>query len=291
MLKREIKVFNEVYHYLDEGDKDVLLLIHGNMSSSLHFQPIWDELKKDYRVIAPDMRGFGDSTYHKPIQSLEDLSKDLLEFLRQLKITSCTVLGWSTGGAVALKMAALQPETIKGVILVESCSYRGYPIYKKDANYQPVLNSFYDSKEEMANDPVQVKPMVDVFETGNKQMMKAVWDQAIYTVNKPKEEQSELFLTETMKQRNIVDIDYALTTFNMSNFTNGVTLGDDSIKDVTCKVLSIWGEKDIVVLEYMVDETVEALSNVKKVTLQNSGHNPFIDQPKEMIRLIKEFTS
>ena len=75
----------------------------------------------------------------------------------------------------------------------------------------------------------------------------------------------------------------------MSNFSNGVTTGDNSIMDVDQEVLSIWSEKDAVVLEYMVDETIEALKNATKVVLANSGHSPLVDQPDKLADLIDKF--
>lgn len=290
MNKKYIDTNQEKIYYLDEGNgTEVLVLIHGNMSSSIHFKPLIELLQNEYRIIVPDMRGFGDSTYNKPINSLQDLGEDIFVLLDALEIESYSLLGWSTGGAVAMSMAAKRQEQVNKLVLLESCSYRGYPIFKKNAEGQPLIGEYYSSKKEMSLDPVQVLPMVQVFESGNTLVMKAVWDQAIYTVNKPTPEEDALYLSETMKQRNLIDIDWCLTTFNMSNFSNGVTLGDGSIKDVTCPVLSLWGEKDVVVLEYMIDETVEALQNVTKVTLANSGHSPLIDCPNELAKQINNF--
>lgn len=290
MNKKYIDTNQEKIYYLEEGTgEEVLVLIHGNMSSSIHFLPLIERLQNKYRIIAPDMRGFGDSSYNNPINSLEDLGDDILILLDALGIESYSLLGWSTGGAVAMKIAAKRQEQVKKLVLLESCSYRGYPIFKKNVEGQPLVGEYYSSKKEMSLDPIQVLPMVQVFESGNTPVMKAVWDQAIYTVNKPTAEDDALYLSETMKQRNLVDIDWCLTTFNMSNFSNGVTLGDDTIKDIICPVLSLWGDKDVVVLEYMVDETVEALQNVKKVTLVNSGHNPLIDCPDELTNQINNF--
>lgn len=291
MEKKYIELPNsEKIFYLDEGQgKEVIVLIHGNMSSSIHFLPLIERLKGAYRIIAPDLRGFGDSTYHNPINSLDDLADDVLVLLKALNITKYFILGWSTGGGIALRIAATKQEEVEKLILVESCSYRGYPIFKKGPLGQPKIGEYYTSKEEMAQDIVQVKPMVDLFESNNITLMKAIWDQVIYTVNKPSEEDDNLYLSETMKQRNLVDLDWALTTFNMSNFSNGVTLGDGTISNVQCPVLTFWGDKDITVLEYMIDETVEALKDVKKVTLKNSGHSPFIDCPDKIVDIIMTF--
>ncbi len=276
--------------YIDTGKgKEVLVLIHGNMSSGVHYKPVIERMQDDFRIIAPDMRGFGDSSYNQEFNDLEVLSDDIILLLEALNINSYYLAGWSTGGAVAMKIATKKQKEVKKLILIESCSYRGYPVFKKDANGQPVLGSYYDTKAEIALDPVQVKPMIDVFNMGAAPIMQAVWNQVIYTVNKPNKEDGELYMSETMKQKNLLDIDWALTRFNMSETSNGVAEGDGTIKDVICPVISFWSDTDYVVLEYMVDETVKALKDVKKVVLKGSGHSPLVDVPDELVKQIKAF--
>lgn len=291
MEKKKVLLPNgETYYYIDEGNsEEVILLVHGNMSSGVHYKPLIERFKDNYRVIAPDLRGFGDSSYNKRIESLEDLSDDLFLFLQELNITKVHIAGWSTGGAVALKLAAKHSDMIDKIILIESASYRGYPVYKKDEANQPIIGAFYDSIEELAKDPVQVLPIVNAFKNNDMATIKYIWDLLIYNVNKPSEEDDLLYLKETMKQRNLVDIDWCLTRFNMSHFTNGVTDGDGSIDDVKSSVLSLWSESDIVVLEYMIDETVKALKDSKKITLKDSGHSPMVDCPNELYELIINF--
>jgi len=292
MKKKLIKLSNgETIYYIDEGtEKEVLVLIHGNMSSGVHFKPIIERLKSKFRIIAPDLRGFGDSTYINPIKDLEDFSNDICEVLDILNIKKYNIAGWSTGGAICMKIASNRQDQVQKLILIESCSYRGYPIYKKNTDGSPKLGEFYSNIEELAEDAIQVKPMDDIFKTNSVEIMNAIWNQAIYTVNKPSEEDNELYLSETMKQRNIIDVDWALTTFNMSNFSNGVSLGDGTIKDITCPVLSFWGDSDVVVLEYMIDETIEAIKNSKKIVLKDSGHSPLIDLPDTLVEYIMDFT-
>lgn len=284
MNKKNVLLPNgETYSYLDEGSGvKTILLVHGNMSSGVHFKPLIQRLKKDFRVIAPDLRGFGDSSYVNRIKSLEDLSDDLYLFLKELRIGKIHVAGWSTGGAIVLKLAAKHSELIKKIVLIESASYRGYPIFKKDKSNNPIIGQYYNNIEELAKDPVQVLPMDIAFKNNDKATIKYIWDLLIYNVNKPNEEDDVLYLNETMKQRNIVDIDWCLTTFNMSDSSNGVCEGDGSIKDIIAPVLSLWSEKDQVVLEYMIDETVSALRNAKKVVLKDSGHSPLVDCPENL---------
>ena len=291
MEKKKVLLPNgETYYYIDEGSgKETILLIHGNMSSGVHYKPLIERFKNDYRVIAPDMRGFGDSSYNIRIESLEDLSDDLFLFLKELNIEKVHVVGWSTGGAVILKLAAKYSEKIDKIILIESASYRGYPVFKKDADNQPIIGESYSNIEDLAKDPVQVLPIVIAFENNDVATIKYIWDLLIYNVNKPNDEDDKLYLQETMKQRNIVDIDWCLTRFNMSDSSNGVIDGDRSIDKIKSPVLSLWSEKDIVVLEYMIDETVQALTNSKKVILKNSGHSPLVDCPDKLYELIIDF--
>ncbi len=291
MTKKSILLSNgETYFYIDEGKgKEIILLVHGNMSSSVHYKPLINRLKNKFRVIAPDMRGFGDSSYNMSIKSLEDLSDDLFLLLKELSIDVVNIVGWSTGGAVVLKLAAKHNNLINKIVLIESASYKGYPVFMKDKENQPIIGSFYDNIEDLAKDPVQVLPVLFALESGNIEIIKSIWDFLIYNVNKPSKEEDDLYLSETMKQRNIVDIDWCLTTFNMSDSFNGVSNGDGSIKNVNSPVLSIWSENDLVVPEYMVDETVSALKDAKKVMIPNSGHSPMVDSPDLLWKIVNEF--
>lgn len=292
MNKKKVTLPNhEEYFYLETEKKDkTIVLIHGNLSSSIHYLPLIEVLKEEYHILAPDMRGFGDSSYHTPIDSLEDLSDDIAMFMNEKGVKNAHIFGWSTGGAIALKIAAKYPKLVDKIVLIESASYRGYPVYQKDANGAPLVGQVYHTKEELALDPVNVLPIKNALEQQDYNFMKFIWDNLIYNVGTPYKEY-DLFLKESLKQRNIVDIDWALTTFNMSNFTNGLTMGDDSIKKVTQPVLSLWGDKDIVVLEYMIDETIEALQNAKKVVIKDSGHSPIDTKTNEIVKEIRQFLS
>lgn len=290
MEKRSIKLPNgETYFYIEYGSGDqTLILLHGNLSSCIFYKSIIKDFD-NMRVIAVDMRGFGDSTYHTPIESMEDFADDLHLFLEQKGISKINLLGWSAGGAVAMRFAAKYPQSVEKLILKASASYRGYPIFKKDENNQPIIGSYYETKEEMAKDPINVLPVYYMLLGKDKVNMKIVYDMLIYNLNKPKEHEYRVQLEEIVKQRNIIDFDWALTSFNMSNFTNGVTMGDDTIKDIKCPVLSLWGNQDRTVLEYMIDETVEAIENIKKVVIEDAGHSIIVDQPIRFVDEVSKF--
>ena len=291
MEKKTLTLQNkETYAYLEfnPGAEKTVVLLHGNMSSSVHFEPLIERLSDDYRIVAPDFRGFGDSSYHQPIESLEDLADDLMDFLHQLSIDKAHIIGWSTGGGIGLKFAAKYQQATDKVVLIESASYRGYPIYRKDANFQPT-DELYASKEAMAQDPVQVVPALQAIEQDNRPLMKQIWEAAIYNEGKPEEAAFDRYIRETMKQRNLVDIDWSLMTFNMSHTPNGVAPGDGSIEDVTAPVLSIYGKKDRVITETMFKETVEALKDAETEIYEDGSHSPITDFPDRLSRRILRF--
>jgi len=288
MEKKTVMIGNETLAYLDEGQGDVVLMIHGNMSSSVHYEPLISRIKDQYRCIAVDLRGFGDSTYNQRFDSLGELAEDVNLLLEKLEIPSVYLVGWSNGGGVALKLCAQHPEKIKKFFDIEGASLKGYPLYKKDEKFQSTGEP-YENKEALAGDPVSVAPMVRVFESGDAAMMAAVWDATIYTVGKPAKEQSDLWIGETMKQRNIVDLDWALATLNMSEEYTPYGAGDGSIRKVTCPVALTMGEKDVVVPDYMVMENYNALPNAILLPYENCGHSPMVDCPDRLAEDVRAF--
>lgn len=291
MHKKYITLYNDetlaYLHYPNPG-KATLLLIHGNMSSSLHYKPLIDRLKNDFALIIPDLRGFGDSSYHRPIETLEDFADDCASLLARLKTDLVHLVGWSTGGGIALKFAAKYPQLTQRLVLIESASYRGYPIYKKDENYMPT-GELYTSKEALAKDPVQVLPILQALKNQDIEFMKQLWLKAIYNVHVPKASDLSIYLKETIKQRNLLDVDWALMNFNMSETQNGVSPGDGSIQEVQAPSLSIWGKNDRVISKTMFEETLAVLSDVTPYILEEGSHSPLTDAPEQLTQLIKAF--
>lgn len=288
MEKKFVSVNNETLAYIDIGQGEPILMIHGNMSSGVHYQPLFERLKEDFRCIVPDIRGFGDSSYNGRFSSLEELADDLALFLEALQIESCYVVGWSTGGGIALKLASKYPQKVKKLFSIEGAGLKGYPLYVKE-NFKSTGKA-YASKEQMATDPLQVAPMLNVFEKKDSAMMTSIWDATIYTVNKPTREQNDLWMSETLKQRNLVDLDWALAILNMSDEYTPYGKGDGSIKEVKCPCAFTMGEKDAVVTDYMVLDNYNALrNNAILLPYENCGHSPMVDCPDRLACDVREF--
>lgn len=264
------------YREAGRGGK-AILLIHGNMSSSVHWQPLMEALEGEYRMVAPDMRGFGDSSYNRPFNSLRELAEDMEEVARQLDLKDITAVGWSTGGGVVLEMAADMPDRVKKAILLDSVPPTGYPMFKKDEKGQPILSEPLKTKEEIAADPVQVAPVLAAYAADNRDMLRLIWNAAIYNMNQPSPEDYELYLDAIFKQRNLVDIDYSLMTFNMTDAPTQFAPGSGRLSHIQCPVVLLHGEKDLVVPLAWAQAAKEQIKGSRLITFPDAGHSVLTD--------------
>lgn len=277
------------YREMGRGKKTILL-IHGNMSSSKHWEPVYEKMKDEYKIFAVDLRGMGESSYHNRFDSLKELADDVAEFCEILKIRDLVVAGWSTGGGIAMELAADYPDLVNKLILVESVSPKGYPLLKKNEKGEAIPGAVYESKEAMAKDPIQVLPAVLAMENQDFNTMKQIWDAAIYVVKKPDEKKYQEYLEETLKQRNLVDIDWALATFNISNEHNGMVKGNGKVTKIKQPTLIFGADLDYVVPLSMVEETSNILGDHGEMhILKNSGHSPITDVTEELVGKIHDF--
>lgn len=106
-------------HYLEWGssDKPPLIMLHGIGRIAHTFDHIAPHFSANYRVMAVDMRGHGDSDWDpKGAYLVEDYVKDIEGLARQLRLQNITIWGNSTGGRVAQVFAGLHPEMVSAVI-------------------------------------------------------------------------------------------------------------------------------------------------------------------------------
>ena len=272
------ETFTYIERAADQKSAEPFLLIHGNSSSSLHFLPLFSRLG-GVRLVAPDLRGFGDSSYNAHFSSLRELAEDIKLFAEALGISRAHVAGWSTGGGVALELAAEYPALVSSLFLIEGAGYKGYPLYKKnsDGSYVP-----FASKEELASDPILIAPALAAHEAQNSAFFEQLWNMSVYIVNKPNPEESRLYADETLKQRNLVDLDWALASFNMSDVHNGYAMGSGTIGKIRCPVTITCADKDMLVPPATSRENAAAIKGAKLLEYPNCGHSPLVDCPDRL---------
>src|SRR5262249_52976964 len=103
-------------HWEEAGSGDVLLLIHGACSSSRRFAPILPQLAYDFRVIAVDLRGMGQSAHVAAIPPCA-WSDDMAALIHYLAVGSAHFYGVSLGSRVALRTAIDHPQLVRSLCL------------------------------------------------------------------------------------------------------------------------------------------------------------------------------
>ncbi|MBN2397319.1 MAG: alpha/beta hydrolase [Deltaproteobacteria bacterium] len=106
----------------DSGNTDgyPVVMIHGWPESSYCWEAVSPFLKEDLRLIAPDLRGLGDSerTMEPSLYRKMDLAKDIIEILDFLKVGEFFLAGHDWGGVVAQEVALAVPDRVKKLVLM-----------------------------------------------------------------------------------------------------------------------------------------------------------------------------
>ncbi|MEA2627297.1 MAG: hypothetical protein QOD06_3342 [Candidatus Binatota bacterium] len=109
-------------HYVDWGnaDKPPLLLIHGGRDHARNWDWVAQAFRGDYHVIAPDLRGHGDSQWSVGGNySMIDYTLDVAQLLGAMDVFPITIIGHSLGGAITLQYAGTFPDRVKKLVAIE----------------------------------------------------------------------------------------------------------------------------------------------------------------------------
>jgi 3-oxoadipate enol-lactonase len=120
--EKQIKIKGNVVSYIDEGNsgKLPLILIHGFPFNKRMWKNQISVFKDQYRTLAYDVRGHGNSDPGKEEYTIPLFAKDLFLFMDALQIDRAIIGGLSMGGYIALNAVLQQPERIAALILCDS---------------------------------------------------------------------------------------------------------------------------------------------------------------------------
>lgn len=115
------------YHYIEEGEGDPVVMLHGNPSWSFYYRELIQKLSPNYHCLAPDHIGMGysdkpgDEAYS---YTLPQRVKDLEEFLNAKKITrNITLVVHDWGGIIGMSFARHHPEAIKKIVILNTAAF------------------------------------------------------------------------------------------------------------------------------------------------------------------------
>ena len=241
----------------DEGKGFPLVLVHGFLGSSKMWEPQINFFKNHFRVITPDLPGFGKSNKAKSHNNIQSIARLLLDCLDEKKIDKFYLLGHSMGGMIVQEMAK-----ISGNKIIKLICYSTGPRGEMPGRFETVDQS----RENLKKNGLEITA---------KNIAKTWF---------VKGEEAEYFdiCVEAGKQSSIEAVDNALTAFKNWD-------GIETLKNIKNETLIVWGNKD---KSYNLDQVQTLNSNIPNSSLfvfEGCAHNVHLEKPEEFNRTILNY--
>jgi pimeloyl-ACP methyl ester carboxylesterase len=107
-------------HYDEKGSGQPIVFVHGHPFNNTMWQYQLTQFSNQYRLIMPDLRGYGQTETTPGRVMLDEMALDLLHLLDALQIEQAIFCGLSMGGQIVLDFYRLFPQKVKALIIVDS---------------------------------------------------------------------------------------------------------------------------------------------------------------------------
>lgn len=246
--------------YLDRGEGEVVLLLHGLGSTKADWDFQQEAFSEHFRIIAPDLRGHGNSSKpkEKSAYGVGLSAEDMKLLLQELKIESCIVVGFSMGGAIAFEMAVKYPGLMSKMVII---------------NTAPDFNKLGELGEEMIRERTK-----SLQTTGMTPLARQI-SEAMF----PDEDQKELkdaFFERAKK--NPVDA-YYNSFITLMNWGIG-----DKLKKINIPALVIASDMDYTPVS-LKEDYIKNMPNARLEVIKNSRHGVTMDRPEEFNAVLLKF--
>jgi len=258
-------------HYIDEGQGETILFVHGTPSWSFDFRNVIKGLKSDFRCVAFDHIGFGLSDKPEYYDySTQNHSVSLGLLVEELQLKNITLVVHDFGGPIGLNFAIRFPEKIKNLVIINSWMWSS----KNDPDFinlsrilkSPLLPFLY---RYLNFSPRFILPK----SFGDRPLPKHLLKQ--YT--RP-------FANRTQRNGALA---FAQSLLNNQDWFEELWNQRQAISNLP--TLFIWGMKDPVIKPKYLDKFVSGFLNSEVVRLENSGHFPQEEQPEVVVKSILNF--
>ena len=255
--------------YKDEGKGPVLVLLHGSHSSLDGYDGLVKALTDQYRVIRFDMPGMGlSSTLPLNAATSTPYADDiLLELLNRLDVDSATLVGVSSGGAIAYYFASQHPDRVNALVLTNVPSE---PVIGDNVPRTPELRQEFEIAK---NTGFRSKKYWSVYLnwlTGKPERMTDEKITRYYDMNRRKPiENPRLFWRSTA---NVPEIYKIMST-------------------VKAPTLLVWGKIDFVLPLHAMTTLENHLpaASVSTIVLEDTGHYPPFEVPERFAGILKTY--
>jgi pimeloyl-ACP methyl ester carboxylesterase len=250
-----------VLNYIESGNGYPLVLIHGFCESKEIWNSFREYFSTSYRVICPDLPGFGESPLKKKEITIEYMAEKVNDLLVHLGIDQCVMVGHSLGGYVSLAYAEKYESKLKALGLFHSTAY------PDSADKRKTRNKTIEFVEKHGSESFAISFVPPLFYQLHRERLKEEIE-AITAVAAATSKESIIATTKAMRDRK-----------------SRISV----LQNIKVPVLFIIGEEDTAI---PVDSSLEQASipakSVKHI-LSQTGHMGMFEKKEDSIKIIEDF--
>lgn len=270
-------------NYVDWGNPDAppLLLVHGGRDHARSWDWVAEELRNDWHIIAPDLRGHGDSSW-SPDGSYEMSAfvYDMAQLIHQLGLAPVSIIAHSMGGNIATRYAGIFPENVRKLVNIEGLGLSPKMQAERDAiGIQKRFRQWIEDKRNAAGRTPKRYPTIE-----------AAYDRMKAENSYLTDEQAR-HLTVHGISRN----EDGTWSWKFDNYLNIWAIFDMPREDllsiwqsITCPMLLLYGEKSWA-SNPEKDGRIEHFPTAKVIEYENAGHWLHHDQFDRFMADVKAF--
>ncbi|MEH7081877.1 alpha/beta hydrolase [Neobacillus drentensis] len=254
---KKLKANDSSMAYIDSGEGKPIVLLHGFCGSSSYWEFVIPTLSADYRVIALDLPGHGQSDPLQGSSTIENLADQVKNLLDALNLPEVTMFGHSLGGYITLAFAEKYGGQLSGYSLIHS-------------------TAFPDSEEAKKARSANIEKV-------NKSGIYSLIDGLVPKLFSP-ENQDENYVGIAM------EIGYTTSAEGAIDALNAMKDRPDRnrlLESSTLPILLVAGEQDQIIPAEKTFSVSKA--NIKQSIIKDSGHMSMFENPMELVSEIQEF--
>ena len=262
--KHELRVAGQRLHYVDHGEGPAVVLVHGSPLSSFSFRHQIQSLSRRFRVLAPDMLGFGRSTAPARGAGFLYQVEALREWLDQVDPGPIRLLGHDWGGPISMAAVSRKPEQLKKLVLMNTSILPDF----QPPRYWRAFTS------RGLGDLIVVK--LNTFGRGLPLLMKAARSpqvQAVYSAP----------LREKATRRT------ALLLERLGGFRRLMEQVELALPKMQVPTLILWGHPDPYFRQNELERLRQLVKGAQLHRMPGAGHFPQEDDPEAVTRALEAF--
>lgn len=242
------------WHFLEGGCGEPLVLLHGFNADADHFCRVTVPLRAHFRILAPDLPGFGDTRLDdQPSFRIEDVAERVLEWLDAIGVHSFYLGGNSMGGYLAVAMARQAPDRVRALWLLAPGGLHTAP-----------LSPVFEEVAQERHNPLVVRHDSDFARLMDYCFVRPPW------IPGP--------LLRFLARRAMRNAVRSQRIFDAMRYDSAPL--EDLARDLETPALIVWGQADQVLHPSGSRVLAELMPKTRILILEGTGHLPMLESPR-----------